>query len=92
MGPDENKVMGAESPPEDAPSTKPRGDAAPPADAGSGTSGNLVKTRWPIGEFKVEDIPVINMDGVRLSDTELSTAQRVADLCEVKLDVVKDGS
>jgi hypothetical protein len=32
------------------------------------------------------------MQGVNLTDDQLSTVQRVADLCEVKLDVVKDGS
>lgn len=98
MGPDsEEKVMGAEAPVEnttppptttataqDAPAAPTQQEAAPAAAASNKT---VVSTVWPTGQFVVEDIPVITMDGVELDDSQLSTVKKMAELCEVKLNI-----
>jgi hypothetical protein len=80
MGPDEEKVMGAE-----APTTTT--DSPPASPASSGTT--TVKTRWPVGNFVVEDLPVITADGTSLTADQYEQAKKMATLCEVHLDVVE---
>lgn len=80
MGPDEEKVAGSEVT-SDSPVTVVAG-----GDDGNKT---LVKTRWPVGQFVVENIPVITTEGVELDADQLAEVQKMAELCEVKLDVVE---